>query len=341
MHSLRWLALLLVVTGLISCAQAQLRIGGSGNAPGSTGNVHVRVVLQNGRSAGPYLMVRLMQGPTSDAISTSYTNDIGEVTFGAVPIGDYRVEISGEGVQTTNTETFEVDNRKMSQTQWVTVRRTEESGPTPVSAHSTISATDLNVPAKARKEVDKANEEMAVRNWKKAQEHLNKAIAIAPQYATAYNNLGVLYARMDNPVQEEDALKKAISLDDHFTPALVNYGKLCMRQKNFPQAEETLRQAVTVDPKDAVSLMLLAHAEYMDRHFDEAIASAHQAHETGDDHPAFVHYIAARAYQQEHKMEQAIAQFQIFLKEEPKGQRADYVRADMAKMQSASQPAAQ
>jgi tetratricopeptide (TPR) repeat protein len=282
-----------------------------------------------------------MQGPTSDAISTSYTNDIGEVTFTGVPLGDYRVQVSGDGIVTADTEPFEVDSRKMSQTQWITVRRTEDSGPKPVSAHAgTVSATDLNVPPKARKEVDKANEEIAMQNWKKALEHLNKAVAIAPQYATAYNNLGVLYARMNDPMQEEQALQKAISIDEHFAPALVNYGKLSMRQKNFPKAEEMLRRAVTMDPKDVDSLMLLARAEYMDLHFAEAIATAHQAHETSEDH-AFVHYIAARAYQQQHKMAEAIAEFQTFLKEEPKGQRADYVRADMAKMQTASQPAAQ
>jgi tetratricopeptide (TPR) repeat protein len=208
-----------------------------------------------------------------------------------------------------------------------------------VSAHSTIvSASDLNVPGKARKELDKANEEMAMQNWKKALEHLNKAIALAPQYATAYNNLGVLYAKTNDIPHEEEALKKAVSLDEHFAPALVNYGKLCMRQKNFPQAEELLQKAGTVEPNNPETLMLLADAEFMDHHFDAAIASAHQAHVSGQDHPSFVHYIAARAYQQKNQQPEALAEFKTFLLEEPKGPRADYVRGDVAKMQNASQP---
>jgi tetratricopeptide (TPR) repeat protein len=297
-------------------------------------------VLSNARNAGPYLMIRLMEGSTSTVISTTYTNDIGEGQFNGVPLGSYHVEVSGDGIQTTESGPFEVDNRKMTQSQWVTVRRLEDSGPKPVSAHSAmISATDLNVPGKARKELDKANEEMAMQNWKKALEHLNKAIALAPQYATAYNNLGVLYAKTNDIPHEEEALKKAVSLDEHFAPALVNYGKLCMRQKNFPQAEELLQKAVTVDPNDPGTLMLLADAEYMDRHFDAAIASALHAHSLGQDHPSFVHYIAARAYQQENRQSEALAEFKIFLQEEPKGPRADYVRGDMARMQSASHPA--
>lgn len=336
MQCRRWLAPV-VVSFLIGGAQAQLRSGGIAS---NTGNVEVRVVLGNGRNAGPYLQVRLMEGPTDTALTTTYTNDIGEAQFSGVPIGSYHVQVSGDGIQTTDSEVFEVDERKISQSEWITVKQLEDSGPKPVSAHSTtISATDLNVPSKARKELDKANEEMAEHNWKKALEHLNKAITLAPQYATAYNNLGVLYAKTGDIPHEEEALQKAVSLDGHFAPALVNYGKLCMLQKNFPHAEDLLNQAAAVDANDPGTLMLLADAEYMDRHFDAAIMHANQAHDAGVGHPSFVHYIAARAYQQENHPQQAVAEFEAFLKEEPQGRRADYVRAEAAKIERYMQQA--
>ena len=63
-------------------------------------------------------------------------------------------------------------------------------------------------------------------------------------------------------------------MDDHFAAAFVNYGKLCLQQKNFPQAETLLQKAVSVEPNNAESLMLLADAQYMNRHFDAAITSA-------------------------------------------------------------------
>jgi tetratricopeptide (TPR) repeat protein len=335
----RWLAPVLAFF-LTSIAQAQLHIGGTGGA-NSNGNLHVRVILDNGRNAGPYLQVRLVGGGTA-TIGTTYTNDIGEANFSGIPVGSYSIEVSGEGIQTASTDMFIVDERKISQSQWVTVHRVEDSGPKPVSAHaSMVSATDMNVSNKARKELDKANQEMAMQNWKKSLEHLNQAIALAPQWATAYNNLGVLYARMNDIPHEEEALKKAVSLDPKFSPALINYGKLCITQKDFPQAEELLQRAVSVEPDNPESLMLLADAAYMDRHFDAAIAASHQAHSSNQDHPSFVHYIAARAYQQENNQAQALAEFKIFLQEEPKGPRADHVRGDMAKIESASQAGAQ
>jgi tetratricopeptide (TPR) repeat protein len=329
----RWLAPLFASL-LICTAQAQLHIGGSGGAA-SAGNVHVRIILDNGRSAGPYLQVRLLAGGTA-TVGVTYTSDLGEATFTGIPVGSYYLEVSGEGIQETSTDSFMVDERKGSQYQWITVHRTEGSGPKPVSAHaSLVSATDMNVPNKARKEVDKANQEMAMQNWKKSLEHLNQAIALAPQWATAYNNLGVLYARMNDIPHEEEALQKAVSLDPKFAPALINYGKVCIRQKNFPQAEEMLQKAVSVEPNNPESLMLLADAAYMDRHFDAAITASRQAHASAQDHPSFVHYIAARAYQQENHPSEALAEFKVFLVEEPKGPRADHVRGDVAKIESA------
>ncbi len=328
---------LLITAG--TAAHAQLR-NGAGAGFGNVGNVHIRVVLANDRDAGPYLMVQLMEGSSNTAVATTYTNDRGEAEFGGVPVGDYHVEVKGDGIQATSSETFEVDNRRLSQSEYVTVRQIEDSGPKPLSGKSAmVSAADLNTPPKARKEVDKANEAMAMHNWKKALEHLNQAISLAPQYATAYNNLGVLYAKTNDIPHEEEALKKAVAVDDHFAPALVNYGKLCLSQKNPAQAEVLLQKAASAEPTNSETLMLLAYSEYLNRHFDAAITSALQAHSSEHEHPSFVHYIAGRAYQQENQQQQALAQFQTFLLEEPKGPRADHVRADVAKIQSANQQA--
>jgi tetratricopeptide (TPR) repeat protein len=322
---------------LLTQLQAQIR-GGMGGASTNRGNIHVHIVVGNDRSAGPNLVVKLLPSDSDAVIGTSFTDDRGEVEFLGVPAGNYHVQVSGDGIETTSSDSFEVDQRRGgAQSQYVTVRRLEESGPKPVSAKSTmVSAADLKVPQQARKELDKANESMAQKNWKKAKEHLDKALALDATYVTAYNNLAVLYAKTDDLPKEEEALKKAISLDEHYAPPLLNYGKLSIRQKNFPQAEALLQKEVALDPNNPESLLLLAHAEYMNRHFEAAISSAAQAHTSSPEHASFVHYIAARAYQQTNQQQQALMQFEAFLKEEPKGPRADHVRGEMAKIPSAA-----
>ncbi len=325
----RWIASV-VSMFLLAPAQAQLR-GAAGGS--SMGSVHVHIVFTNDRPAGANLLVQLMEGSSSTPVGNTYTNSNGQADFRAVRVGDYHVVVSGDGVQTTESPLFEVDERKATQAQYITVRRDEDSGAKPVDSKSAmVSAAELNVAPKARKELDKANEAMTRQEWKKALEHLNKAIAIAPHYAVAYNNLGVLYARMNDDAHEHEALERAISLDDHFAAPNVNLAKLCLREKNFPKAETLLEKAVSVDPNNAESLMLLADAQYMDNHYDAAIASAHEA-ASAKTHPAFVHYIAARAYDKENRRAECLAELQVFLKEEPTGPRADYVRAAIQSQQ--------
>jgi Flp pilus assembly protein TadD len=320
----RWIAPVFC-TLLLTSAQAQLRgaMGGS-----SSGSVHVHIVFDNDRPAGPNLQVRLMDGSSGTPIATSYTNASGQADFVGVRLGVYHVTVSGDGIEATDSSTFDVDERKVTQSQYVIVRAIDDSGNNPARPKSgMVSAGELNISPKARKEFDKANEAMAQQDWKKALQLLNKAIAVDPNYAAAYNNLGVLYARMNDDAHEQAALEKAISLDDHLAAAYVNLAKLCLREKNFPQAETMLGKAASVDPNNAESLMLLADAQFMDRHYDAAIASAREAHALPNGHPAFVHYIAARAYDQENRREEAVAELQIFLKEEPTGVRADRARA--------------
>ena len=149
----------------------------------------------------------------------------------------------------------------------------------------------------------------------------------------AYNNLGVVYARMNDEVHEQQALEKALSLDEHLAPARQNLVKVYLRQKAYPQAETLLIKGLSGDPNNGQYLMLMADVQYVQGHYDAAIATAQKVHALPNDHPAVAHYIAAKAYEHESRSKEALAEFQMFLKEEPTGPRADHVRADMAKMQ--------
>jgi Carboxypeptidase regulatory-like domain len=179
----RWIAPLFL-TLLVTSAQAQLR-GGAGGA--AMGNVHVHIVFDNDRSAGSNLSVQLMEGSSNTPIANTYTDSNGQAYFSGVRVGIYHVVVSGDGIQTTESRTFEVDERKGTQSQHISVQRVDDSGPKPAGSQtSMISASGLNVSRKAQKELDEANEAMAQHDWKKALERLNKAIAIDPRYAAAY-----------------------------------------------------------------------------------------------------------------------------------------------------------
>jgi tetratricopeptide (TPR) repeat protein len=304
---------------LISSAAAQ--IGASNLIP----RVRVRLALENG-ICDAWVDVALVGH--NGAVGQSAPNDRCEVDFFNVPEGDYHVKVSGGNF--TNADSGSVNMTAAGQNEFeIQVKSRNEldrnfGGP----ASAFVSASDLGIPGRARKELDKASELADKQQLAQAVQKLNKAISIYPSYALAYNNLGVLYARLGDSVREREALQKAISLNDHFVLPYINLGRMHMAAGDFPATETALGKAFTLDPADPMTLILLSYSQFMDRRFDEAIATSHKAHAVGKPH-AFVHRVAARAFEQQRQGASAIAELELFLKEEPRGPRADAARKEL------------
>lgn len=319
---------LLVVPLLMLLPYAPAQLGGQG-----TGNIRVRLVFDNGRHCNIRAHVVLMTGGSTAPVADSYTDAECMVGFDNLTVGSYHIAVTGEGIQDTDSGLFDVDNRKISQFVFITVKpkNSETDGS---SDGPTVATVDLNIPKKAKKEFDKANEAIAQQDWSRARDELMKALAIYPQYADAYNNLGVVYARLEDPAHEREALQKAISLNDHLASAFVNLGKMEIKAHNFPEAEVQLEKAANIAPNDPQTLMLLANVELTNQHFDAAIEHCNKVHAMPHDKETLVHYIAARALEHENRFTDAAAELLTFLKEEPQGPRADAVRKELTALEN-------
>lgn len=298
------------------------------DAASTVRRVRVRVAFANG-GCDYFTHVKLI-GHTG-FIAESNTNDKCEAEFTNLPEGTYHLNVSGQNLASTD-DTIRASNSAADFE--VRVKRATDAEPTEgVPGSAFVSAADLAIPTKAQKEFNKAQSLIDRQDFKKAIQTLNQAIAIYPEYAGAYNNLGVVYARLGDRDKEREALQKAISINDHFAPAHVNLARMNIATGQFPEAESELSKATSYDPTDAMTLVLLAYSEFMDRHFDLAIATSHRAHTLQGTH-AFVHQIAARAYEQKHEGANAIAELELFLKEEPSGQRAEIARKELAQLRA-------
>lgn len=301
-----------------------------------TGNVRVYVTYPDDRAPDEQMKVELISGQNGNQIAQTFTDDHGRAEFSNITIGNYHVVVSGNGIQSTESEEFELDARKSSQSIFVRVRPSSDRGGHVGSGRAPISANDLRVPKDASKEFDKATQLMSKGEWQKAIERLNKALAIFPDYTQAYTNLGVVYAHLSDWDREREALDKAISINGQYAPALLNLGVLDFREKHYADAEGLLRRANAADPTNVKILVLLAQNQLLAKHYDAAVASCAKAHSANDSGFAVVHYIAARALLHENRTQEAVDQFQLMLKEEPTGARADAVRQELAVLQSQS-----
>lgn len=191
-----------------------------------------------------------------------------------------------------------------------------------------VSVSDLKVPARVRKELEKADESLARRNWTQARDRLIKAISFYPSYAGAYNNLAVAYAHIGDIEQERLALEKAISLDDHFGLAYFNVGRMEVEEKKLSEAEVALNKAATFAPQNPRVFILLAYCQFLEKRFDDAIATSNEAHKLSVPH-AVAHRVAARAFEEKREFSSAVAELNLFLQEEPAGPIAEEARKEL------------
>ena len=288
--------------------------------------VRVQIDFQNGvcdRSTRVALMGR--SGPVAEAVA----NDRCVVEFANVPEGSYHLSVSGQGFADTNVGSINASSAGPSDFEVRVKSRADLAGTYGLPVSSFVAATDLGIPARAHKEFVKANELFDREEFANAIQKLNKAVAIYPPYAAAYNNLGVIYSRLGDVARSRNALQTALSINDHLAPAYVNLGRMNIRAGDFLGAEAMLVKASAFDPKNAMAFALLAYSELMVGRFDEAIVNSRKAHELQGPH-AVVHQVAARAFAEKGQPEQAIAELELFLQEEPSGHRAEDARKQLA-----------
>ena len=295
---------------------------------GSNQRVKVRVAFANGicdRST----QVRLVghSGPIAEAAPDGDC----EVAFLNIPDGTYHLVVSGRGFADTDN----VINTSFGSTDFeVRVSTGDDFARMGMMALSpSISVGELRIPEKAQRELEKATKQIHQQDFTKAIRTLHHAIDDYPGYAGAYNNLGVVYARLGNPQQEREALEKAVSLNDRLAPAYANLGRLSIKDRDFASAEDELTKASACDPADGITLVLLAYSQFMQKEMDRVIATSRSAHALKSEH-AFVHQIAARAFEQKRDRNNAMVELELFLEEETIGARADSARQELALLQS-------
>jgi tetratricopeptide (TPR) repeat protein len=251
--------------------------------------------------------------------------------------GDYRVEVSGTGIETAESGIIHIEDGKVFLSELVAVRRTEGSGKVNGAAGSVVKVEDLNVPKKAADELARGNSEMQHKNWEKAADHFKKAVSIDPQYCSAYYNLSVAYFQLKQTDKQRDALQKALNGDNHFVPALVGLAHIDFADHKLPETRDLLNKAVSDDPTDVDALALLVRVDFMQGKYQEAIADVQKVHELPHAGYATVHYTAAAAYQRLNKIPEMIEELKIYLKEDPASPTAGYVRKTIADLQSQPQ----
>jgi tetratricopeptide (TPR) repeat protein len=115
---------------------------------------------------------------------------------------------------------------------------TSKSGNPPglVSAN----ATDQDISPRAREAYESALGMIREQQYEQALEPLKRAVALEPNYFRAYNDLGVIYMKLNRLDQAADALRHAIKINDRMYLPQLNLAKVLNQQGKFKESAEVL-----------------------------------------------------------------------------------------------------
>jgi Ca-activated chloride channel family protein len=189
-----------------------------------------------------------------------------------------------------------------------------------------VSKFDQKAPGAAKREFDKGYQLLLKKSFSEAAEHFAKAVATYPNFVAAHNALGSTYLDLGRNEEAEREFSQSVALDNHLSHSYMNLGRARMALKNFPGAQEAMQKASDLAPLDVRLLSALTYAQFLNRDYGGAVATAQKVHKVKHENSAIVHYFAAAAWQGQNKWPEAQAELETFLAEDPKSSAAAAAR---------------
>jgi len=203
--------------------------------------------------------------------------------------------------------------------------------PPPASSKEVI---DANVPPEARKEFEKADAILASQKKERAAEamvHLQKALLAYPSFLEAQLRLGAVYMDLQQWENAEQALKRALEINPKTVNAYLALGEVYWRQKKYGEAEKALEDGLVIEDRSWQGHFALARLYYTKGDLSRAGRQVGLAIQLNDSFPD-AHLLAGNILLRVKKREDALEQFQAYLRLAPKGEFAAQAREAIAKL---------
>jgi len=245
------------------------------------------------------------------------TDTEGKVTFRSVAPGDYRVVVTGEGVEESRGTIFTVWGHSPAHSELIHIFAKREGDAKEAASNAMISAASLRVPQKAREELDKGSRALAENDLDKARRHFEKAVEIYPEFSGAYNNLGVIHMQQGRRDEGKQAFLRALELDPDAPRPYVNLARIYDAERNYAEVDRLLTRYVSMVPTSAEALMMLARAQVAAGKLDAALENCRRVHDLPHKDQPRAHLLAGRILTHRKQPEDALRELRVFIEEAP------------------------
>jgi Tfp pilus assembly protein PilF len=163
--------------------------------------------------------------------------------------------------------------------------------------------------------------------------HYERALASAPDYYPAHNNLGCDYLSKADFKSAQTQFEEAIRLNQNDGQAFLNLGNVLTLIGHYPEAEHALQEGVKRSPESAFGQFLFGSLYSRTGRMTEAEHSLHEALKL-DPGMSQIHLQLVNLYLQEKRIPDAIGELQSYLKAFPNDPFAPKARELLQKLRT-------
>ncbi|MFN2530808.1 MAG: tetratricopeptide repeat protein [Pyrinomonadaceae bacterium] len=331
---------ILLVAAVVVFPQGVGSTRGLPDASGGTHTIQGHVYLPSGRSADQGIVVKLESGVVGQR--STATDGTGTFNFHGLPAAEYTVIVDAGP-----------DWEPLRES--VVIYGTGGLGGTAIGT-----GTMLNlhlVPKGATAAAETAFEGVskdAVQDYKKAMQSgddkkaidlLNSAVTKHAKFSLALGELGTRYLKLGQPQKASEFLKRAVELQPKDFMLHLNYGIALLNVKDLPAAEKELREALKLNVTSptahmylGITLLTLSKDEKTKEFFPDKYAEAQKeleaATSTGKVEVAMAHKYLGGVYWGNKEYQRAAAEFEAYLKLQPKAPDADRLKAAIQELKN-------
>jgi len=297
------------------------RRGGDPNNAGIEG----RILLPSGQTAE--FNIKVILSDLRRPLSSLYTNKQAEFRFSNLSEGDYSVQvIADEKVYEPVTQTVRLGRSQVYQLS-MTLRR-KELVTTRTADAALVSAAELSqqVPVAAQREFALGVKLAGKGDSSAAIEHLQRALAIYPDYVAARNNLGAQYLKRKEFDQAAVQFQLALQKEPNYFNSIFNLALVMLERQDYSGAIAQLNQAIAIDNTRADAQLFLGIALLDIGQLPGAERALSRALVIGGPNYVVAHFYLAQLYLKNRDDDEAIRALRAYLQEAPKGEFAEEAR---------------
>lgn len=295
--------------------------------PGGSFEISGQVSSPDGRKALQFVSVRLERG--GSLVDQRTTDSTGRFRFSRLNPGNYVISASAPGFRVAPQQ---VDISRFIPRVHLMLQLAPEAE-TFRKTPTVAGVIDANVPAKAREEFEKGRLALADKKLADGILHLERALTFHKNYFEAQLLLGTAHMDQENWTKSSQALVRALEIKPNAVNAMVSLAEVYRRLKKYDEGEKLLQKALMLDDKSWLAHYTLGRIYWEKK---DLINAGKQVAFTLQLQPDFpdARLLAGNIFVKAHLPENAIIEYEEYLRIAPRGQFANEIRELVEKLKT-------